>query len=124
MAKVYITTKNGTKLTIEGTSDEVAALVERFEGSSSHHEKPAPSKRISVGRASKGKIKSGPVNLVSELIEGGYFKKPKGLAAIKSTLEERGHFYPVTTLSPILLRMVKGRQLRRVKEKKRWSYVG
>jgi predicted transcriptional regulator len=59
-----------------------------------------------------------------ELVEGGFFKRPKGLRAIKDALEDQGHFYPVTTLSPTLLRLVKKKELRRIKEGKRWSYVG
>jgi hypothetical protein len=62
--------------------------------------------------------------LVSQLIDGGFFKKPKELGAIKTALEEQGHYYPVTTLSPAVLRLVRKKQLRRIKDKKRWLYVG
>jgi len=62
--------------------------------------------------------------LVSELIDGGFFKKPKELSAIKIALQEQGHFYPITTLSGVLLRLVRKRDLRRIKDKKRWLYVG
>jgi predicted transcriptional regulator len=64
------------------------------------------------------------MSLIIDLIDGGFFKKPKGLSSIKSTLEEQGHYYPVTTLSPVVLRLVRKRQLRRIKDKKRWQYVG
>jgi hypothetical protein len=119
MAKAYITTKSGTKVTIEGSPDEVAALIVRFEGS-----KSAPSRSEPKSRQRQRAASTGPVALVSELIDGGFFKKPKELSAIKIALEEQGHYYPVTSLSPVLLRLVRRRSLRRIKDKKRWLYVG
>ena len=119
MAKAHITTKNGTKVTIEGTADEVAALVARFKGGAS-----TPLKRGVRSSARSAAAKAGPISLIAELIDGGFFKKPKELSAIKQALEEQGHFYPVTSLSPVLLRLVRRRNLRRIKDKKRWQYVG
>lgn len=77
-----------------------------------------------VGR--RGKAKQGRVllvDLLSSLIDGGFFKKPRDLASIKSALAEMGHHYPVTTLSPVMLRLVRRRSLRRIREQKRWMYV-
>ena len=119
MAKAHITTKAGTKVTIEGTAEEVAALIERFEGAP-----PAPPEQQVKPRARRTAHKVGAVSLISELIDGGFFKKPKELGAIKLALEEQGHFYPVTTLSPLMLRLVRKRELRRIKDKNRWLYVG
>lgn len=118
MAKANLTTKSGTKIVIDGTTEEVAALVARFEGV------PKRPSRVTATKARQGRVKTGPVSLVGELMDGGFFKKPKGLSAIKLALAEQGHFYPVTTLSPILLSLVRKRLLRRIKEEKRWLYVG
>jgi hypothetical protein len=118
MAKAHISLENGTKVTVEGTPAEVAALIAQF-GSGT-----IPAKNPKQKTQRKSTVKAGPVDLVSELIDGGFFKKPKELGAIKVALEEQGHFYPVTTLSPSLLRLVRKKQLRRIKDKKRWLYVG
>jgi len=115
MAKAHLTTKTGTKISIEGTADEVAALVAKFESGSEDRIKPRPSKTNN---------KAGLGSLIGELIDGGFFKKLKELSAIKLALEEQGHFYPVTTLSPVLLRLIRKRSLRRIKDNKRWQYVG
>jgi hypothetical protein len=118
MAKVHFTTKAGTKIVIEGNESEIAKLIELLEGE--------PQKRADVPANAprhKSKSRPTPVGLISELIDGGFFKKPKELGAIKLALEEQGHFYPVTTLSPALLRLVRKKQLRRIKDKKRWLYV-
>jgi hypothetical protein len=120
MAKAQVTTSNGARITIEGTADEVAALVRQLDGSSARQPKgraPAPARR-------ENRPVAGPMSLLSELIDGGFFKKPKELSAIKHALEEQGHFYPVTSLSPVVLRLVRKRQLRRIRDKKRWLYVG
>jgi hypothetical protein len=122
MAKAQLTTKLGTKVSIEGTSEEVADLIARFEGE-------APASRVGPpdGRNTKPsrakKLLASPANLISEFVKTGFFATPKELNAIKLALEERGHFYPATTLSPTLLRLVRKRQLRRIKENKRWVYV-
>lgn len=118
MAKAHITTKDGTKVTIEGTPQEVASLVGQIKGGISRA--PVPGKVVSKH---KGQPKATPINLISELIDGGFFKKPKELGAIKIALEEQGRYYPVTSLSPALLRLVRKRQLRRIKDKRRWLYV-
>ena len=120
MAKAHIT-KGSTKITVEGTPEEVAALVAQLSG-----EAPTSAGHASRKKAAKGgkAQKTTPVNLISSLIDGGFFRKPKDLAATKVALEEMGHFYPVTTLSPTLLRFVRRRQLRRIKDQKRWLYTG
>ena len=122
MAKAHITTKTGTKITVEGTPKEVAELVAEL-----GQKAAAPRVRDRSGeKAAKrqDKQKATPINLISSLIDGGFFRKPKDLAAVKIALEEMGHFFPVTTLSPVLLRLVRKRQLRRIKDKKRWFYTG
>lgn len=119
MAKAHITTKSGASIVIEGTSKEVAELVSQL--------KPvgrAASRAKQVQKNETRRPKATLGNLIAEFIDGGFFKKPKELGAIKNALEEQGHFYPVTTLSPVMLRLVRRRELRRVKDKKRWLYVG
>jgi hypothetical protein len=117
MAKAHLTTKQGTTVVIEGTPAEVAALMKQLEP-----ESVARHRASRVGRASTEKPT--PVNLIGSLIDGGFFKKPKDLGAVKTSLEEMGHHYPVTTLSPALLRLVRKRQLRRLREGNRWLYTG
>ena len=118
MAKAHIITKDGTKITIEGTPQEVATLASQLKIG-------IEMVKMTTGKAEKykSKPKATPINLISELIDGGFFKKPKELSAIKLALEEQGHYYPVTSLSPTLLRLVRKHYLRRIKDRKRWLYV-
>ena len=59
-----------------------------------------------------------------ELIDEGFFREPQELGSVCAVLKQKGHFYPVTTLSPLMLRLVRRKALRRIKENKRWTYVG
>jgi hypothetical protein len=120
MAKATLTTKDGLKITVEGTPDEVAALVQKLEGNGPSGKKSTASTRAKRATTAK----SGPADLIAELIDGGFFKTPQELGAIRLALQEHGHYYPATTLSPVLLRFVRSRRIRRIKDKKRWQYVG
>ena len=118
MAKAHLSFPDGTKVLIEGTPDEVGSLVARFSKMSGSAEpaKSTPPK--------KSTARPGIIDLISQLIDGGFFKEPRELGAIKTALAEQGHHYPVTSLSPTVLRLVRRKQLRRLKEKDRWLYVG
>lgn len=120
MAKAEYVTLTGTRVTIEGKPREVAEMLKHLNTSSSILPDAAPRSKV----AKKRMLKATPTNLISSLIDGGFFRKPKDLATVKSTLEESGHYYPVTTLSPTMLRFVRGRQLRRIKDNNKWLYTG
>ncbi|MEK6963297.1 MAG: hypothetical protein AABX70_02630 [Nanoarchaeota archaeon] len=120
MAKANIETASGTKIEVEGTSEEIArivAVINPVEKKLLKHTRAL----ISPTRKNK-KIKTA-TEIIIELEEEGCFNKPQGLMGVKKILEEKGHIYPITTLSPVLLRLVKNKLLRRMKEGKKWAYV-
>lgn len=123
MVKAVITLKEGAKVTIEGSPDEVAVLVAQFEargrGTRSDADTGGKKDRKRTARSARASLP----NLISDLIDGGFFKRPTEMSAVKVALEEQGHFYPASTIAPALLRMVRNKTLRRVKDKKRWMYV-
>jgi hypothetical protein len=118
MPTASITLPSGAKIVIEGTQAEVAELIAKFQS-------PSPSvaggqEKSPVRAATK---RAGPLRLIGELIESGFFNSPQELGAVRMALEAQGHFYPTTSLSPMMLRLVRGKQLRRIKTNKRWTYV-
>ena len=115
MAKAQIITESGTKVTIEGDAEEVAVLIRRFDKTAAMA--PVPIK------ASRSNSKAGPQDRILALLAAGFFRLPQGLAANSIYIGRARHFYPVTTLSPVLLRLVRNRNLRRIKENNVWSYV-
>jgi hypothetical protein len=122
MAKARITTKSGSKVIIEGSPEEVASLLAIVEGTPTSGSAPKDTPRKKERRL-QSKTRQTPTTLLAELADGGFFKKPKELSAIKTALQEQGHYYPVTSLSPAVLRAVRKRILRRIRDGKRWLYV-
>ena len=66
-------------------------------------------------RATPTKKRSGPKGYVEELIDDGFFKVPKTLAATKAELSNRGHHIALTALSGPMMTLCQERRLRRQK---------
>jgi hypothetical protein len=128
--KANVVLADGTKVAIEGTADEVAALLQRItggtvpspgggggKGTGRRRGKPA----AKVG-STKAKTK-GPADYIRKLVTEDFFKTKRGLGDVQKKLEEGAHIYPVTHLSPVLFRLVRARELRRIKEDGAWKYV-
>ena len=123
MAKANMVLRDGTKVTIEGTAEEVGSLLARCSGGGANGRKSG--KKGAAKPAGKPKKnKSGPTQLITELAAENFFKTKRGLGDIQKKLEERGHIYAITTISPVSTRLTRQRVLRRLKEKnKGWVYV-
>ena len=114
MPKAVYSALSGATVTVEGTQDEVVSLLRLLEAG-------APLEGLTGVPAHRGKTT--PMGLLTEMTSRGFFNQPRELGAVKDALEEEGQFYPTTTLSPLMLRLVRRRELRRLKEKGRWLYV-
>jgi len=122
MPKANLILSNGTSVTIEGSTSDVAKLLEYFSGQQSTQSSSVTSSDKGTKRKKKGK--AGPVKYISELREEGFFKSKRTLSDIQKKLEELGHIYALSSLSPIMLHIVKNNKtLRRIKEGKNWIYV-
>jgi hypothetical protein len=129
MPKANVVLPDGTKVVIEGTTDEVASVLRRISGSA----EPSPSTNVTRTKrqrrssgpkvASEKKKAKGPADYIRELIDEDFFKTKRGLGDVQKKLEEGAHIYPVTHLSPVLFRLVKAREIRRIKEGGTWKYV-
>lgn len=128
MAKANLVLPDGTTVAIEGTAEEVAVLLTKFSQPTviarSKKEKKKK-RRIASSATGSGakKKKDGPTGLITELAKEGYFKSKRTISDIQNKLEELGHIYAITSISPILTRLTKNRALRRLKENKVWVYV-
>jgi hypothetical protein len=121
MVKATIKSKTGAVITIEGTNKEVSDILSTFErtvavghakavAARGHAEKKEQKKRASVS------------DLIVTLQEEGFFDKAKSLGEISTALEEKGYLCPVTSLSGIMLSLVKRRLFRRKKVEGKWVY--
>jgi len=118
MAKATITNDKGLKIVVEGSHEEVQNIVRQI-GVGSGRGKRTPR----VAAAKGGKRLPSATDAILELKEEGFFDKPKALADIKEKLADQGMIYPLTSLSGVVLVLVRRRQLGRVKVDGRWSYV-
>jgi hypothetical protein len=126
MAKAHLVLANGTKVEIEGTPEEVAHLLEKCTtGTKPAGVRSKSQRRAATPRGAKqGKRKLGPVGHIAELVSENFFKTKRSLSEIQKKLEEKGHIYAMTSLSPAVLHHVrKTKMLRRIKEKDGWVYV-
>ena len=122
MAKATITTKTGTKIVIEGTKEEVAKILSDFERLTvvrTLTDKAASN----ISKKREEKKSRAASDLIVELKEEGYFNNPKSLSEIAQALETRGYLYPTTTLSGVVLNLVKRRLLGRKKADDKWVYA-
>jgi hypothetical protein len=69
------------------------------------------------GPATRAKAKGGPKGYVERLIDDGFFKAPKTLAAVRAELGNGGHHIPLTSLSRPMMILCRERRLRRQKVK-------
>lgn len=121
MAKATIKSKTGATITVEGTPEEVSNIVSTVENASViGHAKGA----IARAKAAKKKEKKrgSAADLILGLREEGFFDKAKTLGEVVKALEERGYLYALTSLSGIVLTLVKKRELRRTKKAGKWVY--
>lgn len=122
MAKAQISLPSGVVVNVTGTPDEITSVVSRLQGEPVSRSKPEPLRASKRRMPKPGRVQI--TDLIGNLIDGGFFKKPKNLAAVKQALAEAGHHYPVTTLSPTMLRQVRKKNLRRLKQDGHWIYTG
>ena len=121
MAKATIKSQTGATITVEGTPEEVSNVISAYEKTSVvGHAKEATARAKATKKTEKRKESAS--DLIVGLKEEGFFEKPKTLGDIGTALEERGFLYPVTSLSGVVLGLLKKRQLRRKKVEGKWAY--
>jgi hypothetical protein len=121
MAKATIKSKSGAVITVEGSEQEVSNILSTFERTTVvGHAKEA----IARSKATKKekKKREGAADIIVGLREAGFFNKPRGLGEVSQALEEKGYLYPVTTLSGVVLGLVKRKELHRKKVGGKWVY--
>jgi len=121
MAKANIETSTGMKISVEGTADEIAAIVAHVKSG----DKVIKSKRPLVEKKQRRSENTSItlVSLILKLKESGFFNKPQKIAQVKEALAQQTHHYPLESISTALIRRVKKGELGRVKDGKIWAYV-
>ena len=124
MPRATIKLGSGATVEIEGTANEVAELLTRFDSPPSEPKAKGRRKKTSSREpAASRKGTGGPQTLIRGLIDEGFFSQKRTINEVQSELEQQGHIYPLHSLSTPLVRLVRARKLRRFKEKEQWVYV-
>lgn len=100
-------------------------LDDLLRGSAKPSKKPTPAApKPAKGGKRRSVTSHGPKGRVEELINEGFFKKPKTISEVRAELGNRGHHFPRTSLSGPLQALCRERKLRRQKMKvgKKTSY--
>lgn len=99
-------------------------LLSQASGKSSLSPSPKPHKegKKSPGQRAKSK-RGGPRAYIEEMIEDGFFKKPKTISDVRVELGNRGHHIPLTSLSGPLQALCKKRALRRQKTEGKGTFA-
>lgn len=119
MAKATIKSETGALITVQGTPDEVASILNMFNKPTREAKEP----KIRDQTAKKeNKKRATASDLVISLKENGYFNKPKSLSEIAGSLEEKGYLYPTTTLSGVMLGLVQKKIVGRKRLEGKWVY--
>lgn len=121
MAKATIKSKTGAVITVEGDQSEVSSILAAYERTSAVDQAKKVIARTKTAKKSDKK-REGARDIIVELREAGFFEQPKSLGEIGLALEEKGYLYPVTSLSGVVLGLVKRRELRRKKHGGKWVY--
>jgi hypothetical protein len=114
MVKAEMINGSGTRITIEGTQEEVKRMLDLLEGN-----RTVKDRKTNKTKTSRMSIS----DMLHELKEEGFFDKPKSLVEVKNALAEHGRIYELSTLSAQVIRQVRQRRLGRIKNEKKWKYV-
>ena len=117
VVKAEIKKKDGTNIVIEGSEEEVKRLLDSI-----HESKPTKTQKTKESKETK-KGKMSISDMIWDLREEGFFKSPKGLIDIKNALSAKGGIYEVTTLSASMIRLIRRRNMGRIKRDNKWMYV-
>ncbi len=119
MARAKLRTRGGSEVVIEGDPNEVARIVSQLDGPVSQASIPASKKES--GKSSKSKPKSFTDHILL-LKEEGFFNQPRDVSAVEARLEQDGQLCRKDSLRMSLIRLVRSRDLSRVKREGVWVY--
>lgn len=125
MAKADIVTGTGTKILVEGSVEEISAIISLFNKNERIGESTSSVEGKSKEKSKEIQLKpaSTLVEYILELRDTGFFDTPKKTILVKERLDQNGHFYPMQSVSTCLINRNEKRELGRVKEGKKWAYV-
>jgi hypothetical protein len=124
MPKATIKTKSGTEIVIESdrkTINEIVMTFQRREEMLERFREASQNKR--AGNIQGKKEHPSATDMILRLKQEGFFKEKKAIGEKQEELEKRGYHHPQTSLSGVLLRLLRKGELIRIREEKGWEYI-
>ena len=124
MPKATIRTKSGTEIIIESdkeTINEIVTTIQRREEMRDRFREEFQKRRNEVVHGKQKPLSA--TDMILRLKHKGYFKEKRALGEIQRELEKHGYIYPQSTLSAVILRLLRKGELGRVRDEKQWRYV-
>ena len=125
MVKATIRTKSGTEIEIESdrqTVMEIIATIQRREELRERFREESQRRHEEViHRRSTTSLSA--TDFILKLQREGFFKEKKTLGEIQSELQKHGYMYPLSTLSAVVLRLIRHGDLDRIRDEDKWKYV-
>ena len=123
MAKATIKTKAGTEIVIESDKETIEYIINAIQ----RREDMIASLRASRetrDREIHGEPPKNATQMILKMKKAGYFKSERTAAEINEALKKEAFHYPITTIHPVLIRLVRKGELGRSKNKRgNWIYV-
>lgn len=136
MATANIDLPNGSKVQVEGTAEDINKILAACGAITTGAAGPGGDVPASMSQRAKVKnngsdhngrgvrrATGGAMQHIRELIDEHFFKEKRSISNVQEKMEELGHIYPLTHLSTPLRRLVRNKELRRMREGKNWVYV-
>lgn len=122
MTKANIELPNGTKITVEGTPEDVSKTIRLMQGEKVETAK----KHVNTPKKKEKKESySGTSGGIRLLINEGFLDSPKLAKEIQAEMIRQGYHYSISSISKLLSVnfMKKTKQITRMKEDNKWKYV-
>jgi hypothetical protein len=124
MPRADIETRSGTKISIEGTTEEISKIIGDLERREQHMAfRFERKKEIKKEERRNMETRQTLTDSVIKLKEENFFNQPRSLKDVQEFLRARGMIYPTTTLSGVLINLIRRGELGRIREEDLWKYV-
>jgi hypothetical protein len=117
MANAKISIPGGISVELDGTPDEISAVLDNLKN------KQTVVLSVAAADNSAGKSRGEIAGLIDTLKSEDFFRTPRRLPEVQEKLAEVGHHFPLTTLSGAMQSQSKRRNLRRFKRDGKYVYV-
>jgi len=126
MVKVIIKTRAGTQIIVEGDMKEVEEII--FDIQRKDHflymkYEDLMLRRNEMAHGTRDLRPKTATDQIIKLKQNNFFRDKRNLKEISDALAKEGFHYPLTTLSAVVLRLVRRGELGRLPEKGKWFYV-